>query len=72
MTSSPLPCFRTVIFSPVMAGVIGQPASPPHLYAGGTRVYVLEAALGDDSGSADYNLGDDGLVVTDAQQRVVP
>ena len=56
----------------VMAGVIGQPASPPHLYAGGTRVYVLEAALGDDSGSADYNLGDDGLVVTDAQQRVVP
>ena len=56
----------------VTAGVIGQPASPPHLYAGGTRVYVLEAALGDDSGNADYNLGDDGLVVTDAQQRVVP
>ena len=56
----------------VMAGVIGQPASPPHLYAGGTRVYVLEAALGDDSGNADYNLGDDGLVVTDAHQRVVP
>ena len=56
----------------VTAGVIGQPASPPHLYAGGTRVYVLEATLGDDSGNADYNLGDDGLVVTDAQQRVVP
>jgi hypothetical protein len=55
----------------VTAGVIGQPASPPHLYAGGTRVYVLEASLGDDSG-ADYNLGDDGLVVTDAQQRVLP
>jgi hypothetical protein len=56
----------------VTAGVIGQPASPPHLYAGGTRVYVVEASLGDDSGNADYNLGDDGLVVTDAQQRVLP
>jgi hypothetical protein len=56
----------------VTAGVIGQPASPPHLYAGGTRVYVLEASLGDDSGNTDYNLGDDGLVVTDAQQRVLP
>jgi hypothetical protein len=56
----------------VTAGVIGQGVSPPHLYAGGTRVYVLEASLGDDSGNADYNLGDDGLVVTDAQQRVLP
>jgi hypothetical protein len=56
----------------VSAGVIGQPASPPHLYVGGARVYVLEASLGDDSGNADYNLGDDGLVVTDAQQRVLP
>jgi hypothetical protein len=56
----------------VTAGVIGQPASPPHLYPGGTRVYVIEASLGDDAGNADYNLGDDGLVVTDAQQRVLP
>ncbi len=55
----------------VTAGVIGQPASPPHLYASGARVYVVEASLGDDSGSADYNLGDDGLVVTDAQQRIL-
>jgi hypothetical protein len=56
----------------VTAGVIGQPASPPHLYVGGARVYVIEASLGDDSGNADYNLGDDGLVVTDAQQRILP
>jgi hypothetical protein len=56
----------------VTAGVIGQPASPPHLYAGGSRVYVVEASLGDDAGNADYNLGDDGLVVTDAQQRILP
>ncbi len=56
----------------VTAGVIGQPASPPHLYPGGARVYVVEASLGDDSGNADYNLGDDGLVVTDSQQRILP
>ncbi len=56
----------------VTAGVIGQPASPPHLYVAGTRVYVIEASLGDESGNADYNLGDDGLVVTDAQQRILP
>jgi len=55
----------------VTAGVIGQAAGPPHLYAGGARVYVIEASLGDDSGNADYNLGDDGLVVTDAQGRIV-
>jgi hypothetical protein len=55
----------------VTAGVIGQAAAPPHLYAGGARVYVIEAALGDDSGNADYNLGDDGLVVTNAQGRIV-
>jgi hypothetical protein len=55
----------------VTAGVIGQPAAAPHLYAGGARVYVVEASLGDDSGNADYNLGDDGLVVTNAQGRIV-
>jgi hypothetical protein len=38
---------------------------------GGARVYVVEASLGDDSGNADYNLGDDGLVVTNAQGRIV-
>jgi hypothetical protein len=32
---------------------------------------VIEASLGDDSGGSDYNLGDDGLVVTDATGRVV-
>jgi hypothetical protein len=56
----------------VTAGVTGQPAAAPHLYAGGSRVYVVEASLGDDSGNTDYNLGDDGLVVTDAQQRILP
>jgi hypothetical protein len=55
----------------VTAGVIGQPPAAPHLYVGGARVYVVEASLGDDSGNADYNLGDDGLVVTNAQGRIV-
>jgi hypothetical protein len=55
----------------VTAGVNGQPASAPHLYRGGVRVYIVEASMGDDSGSSDYNLGDDGLVVTDARGRIV-
>ena len=55
----------------VKAGVNGQSAPATHSYPHGARVYVVEAALGDDSGSSDYNLGDDGLVVTDAQGRIV-
>lgn len=35
------------------------------------RVYFIEATLGDDSGNAEYNFGDDGLIVTDAQGHVV-
>ena len=55
----------------VTAGVIGQPANAPRFYANGAVVYVVEASLGDDSGNSDYSLGDDGLVVTDAQGRIV-
>lgn len=55
----------------VTASVNGQPAGSPHLYPGGARVYIVEASMGDDSGASDYNLGDDGLVVTDAQGRIV-
>jgi hypothetical protein len=55
----------------VSAGVSGQPASAPKFYPAGARVYVIEASLGDDSGASDYNLGDDGLVVTDARGRIV-
>lgn len=54
----------------VTAGVSGQPAPPARTYPDGARVYVLEASLGDDSGGSDFNLGDDGLVVTDAQGRI--
>src|SRR5215469_11564141 len=55
----------------VVAGVTGQQASAPHYYPLGTRVYVIEASLGDDSGNSDYNLGDDGIIVTDAHSRIV-
>jgi hypothetical protein len=55
----------------VSAGVNGQPASAPHFYPAGALVYVIEASLGDDSGASDYNLGDDGIVVTDAHGRIV-
>ncbi len=55
----------------VSAGVNGQPASAPRSYPAGSRVYVIEASLGDDSGTNDYNLGDDGLVVTDSHGRIV-
>jgi hypothetical protein len=55
----------------VTAGVVGQPANAPHFYTHGALVYVVEASLGDDSGNSDYSLGDDALVVTDAQGRIV-
>jgi hypothetical protein len=55
----------------VSAGVNGQPVPAAHTYVSGARVYVVESSLGDDSGDTDYNLGDDALVVTNAQGRVV-
>jgi hypothetical protein len=55
----------------VTAGVNGQSAPAAHTYLNGAKVYVVESSLGDDSGGSDYNLGDDGLVVTNAQGRVV-
>jgi hypothetical protein len=55
----------------VVAGVTGQQLPPARFYLGGTKVYVIETSLGDDSGSLDYNLGDDGLVVTNGQGDIV-
>jgi len=49
----------------------GQGPAASHLYLGGVRVYVIEASMGDDSGSFDYDLGDDGVVVTNAQGRII-
>jgi hypothetical protein len=55
----------------VAAGVAGQSKPVARFYPKGAKVYVIEAALGDDSGNTDFNLGDDGLVVTDSQGRIV-
>ena len=55
----------------VRAGVVGQPTQPARFYPAGTAVYVVEATMGDDSGNSDYNLADDGLVVTDSQGRIL-
>lgn len=55
----------------VQVAVDGQSSGPAHTYPGGSKVYVVEASLGDESGNADYNLGDDGLVVTNAAGRIV-
>jgi hypothetical protein len=55
----------------VVAGVAGQPRPAAHFYPGGARVYVIEASMGDDSGNSDYNLGDDGLAVTDSKGRII-
>jgi hypothetical protein len=55
----------------ISAAVNGQQPGAARFYPGGARVYVVEAAMGDDSGSSDYNLGDDGIVVTDVQGRIV-
>jgi hypothetical protein len=55
----------------VRAGVNGQPRAAAHLYPGGARVYVVEASLGDDASNSDYNLGDDGVLVTDTHGRIL-
>ena len=40
-------------------------------YPASDRIYFVEASLGDDSGNAEYNFGDDGVVVTTASGHVV-
>jgi hypothetical protein len=70
MTGLSITVHRTGSGLSVTAGVSGQPGAP-HAYPGGARVYVVEASMGDEAGNSDYNLGDDGVVVTDAQGRIV-
>lgn len=55
----------------VVAGVVGQQTTPATFYPDGAKVYVIEASLGDESGNTDYNLGDDGLIVTDTAGRIL-
>ncbi len=55
----------------VAAGVRAQALPAATFYPTGAKVYIVEASMGDDSGNSDYNLGDDALVVTDAQGRIL-
>lgn len=55
----------------VQGGLVGQALPAPVFYPTGVKVYVIEASMGDDAGNSEYNLGDDGLVVTDAQGRIL-
>ena len=72
MTGLSISVRRTGSDISVSAGVVGQPQAAARTYQGGARVYVVEASLGDEAGSSDYNLGDDGVLVTAAQGRIVP
>lgn len=71
MTGLTIMVTRTAGGIRVIAGVAGQTPAPAQLYPGGAKVYVVEAALGDDSNNADYNLGDDGVIVTNAAGRIL-
>jgi len=71
MTGLSIAVHRTGSGISVAAGVNSQRQTPARSYVGGARVYVVEASLGDEAGNSDYNLGDDGVVVTDAHGRIV-
>jgi hypothetical protein len=71
MTGLSISVHRTGSGISVRAGVNGQPRAAAHVYRDGARVYVVEASPGDEAGHTDYNLGDDGVVVTDAHGRIV-
>ena len=49
----------------IVHGSSHQPTT--HTYAKSDRIYFIEASMGDDPGMSEYNFGDDGLVVTNAQ-----
>lgn len=63
------PHARTIELS-VAASGSGQ-AAQTSTFPAGDRVYFIEASLGDESGSVDYNFGDDGVVVTNARGYIV-
>jgi hypothetical protein len=46
--------------------------SASHFYPGGATVYVIDSNLGDEGGSVDYNVTDDGLIVANVQAQVLP
>ena len=56
----------------VVVSVPGSSQSPSRTtYLAADSVYFIEANLGDDSGATELNPGDDGLIVTNPQGRIV-
>lgn len=56
----------------MMITAAGTSQPPTHqTYAANDRVYFIEASFGDDSGNQEFNLGDDGVIATNAQGRIV-
>ncbi len=52
--------------------LVGASASPQSsTFQKGDSVYFIETTLGDDSGNRDYSGGGDGIIVTNAQGRIV-
>ncbi len=60
----------SVAFTLFISG--GGQAPVKNTYPASDHIYFVEANLGDDSGSAEYNFGDDGLIATDSTGHVVP
>ncbi len=48
----------------------GQPPTTKS-YPATDRIYFIEANFGDDSSGTEYNLGDDGLIATNASGHIV-
>ncbi len=71
MTGLSIAVHRTASGISVSASVASQPQGTARPYEAGARVYVIEASMGDEAGNSDYNLGDDGVVVTDALGRIL-
>ncbi len=52
-----------------VAGSSQQPTTKT--YPATDRIYFIEANFGDDSAGSEYNLGDDGVVATNASGHIV-
>jgi hypothetical protein len=60
--------------SKVVMTIVSQGSSQPpthQTYAASDKVYFIEASFGDDSSNQEFNLGDDGVIATNAQGRII-
>jgi len=52
--------------------VLGSGQAPVHqTYTAGDTIYFVEANLGDDTGSSEFNFGDDGVIATNPKGRII-